>query len=44
MTKAGLKYQQKQQKKHIHVEAKQLDDILDDNLFKEEIKTEIKGF
>jgi hypothetical protein len=38
--KAGLKYQPKQWTADIHMEAEQLND----NLVKEEIKKEIKGF
>ena len=38
-TKSGLKYKQKQQKAHIHMEAKQR--LTNDNLVKEEIKKEI---
>jgi hypothetical protein len=38
-TKTGLKYQHKQWKEHIHMEA-----LLNDNLIKEEIKKEIKAF
>ena len=37
-TKAGLKYQQKQWKAHIHMEAE-----LNDNFVKGEIKKEMKG-
>jgi hypothetical protein len=41
-TEAGLKYQQKQWKAHIYMEANNT--LLKDNLIKEEIKKEIEGF
>jgi hypothetical protein len=41
-TKAGLKYQQKQWKAHIHIKSERC--CTHDNLIKEEIKKEIKGF
>jgi len=41
-TKAGLPKQQRRQKAHIHMEAKQM--LLKDKLIKEEIKKEIKDF
>ena len=41
-TKAGLNYQQKQWKAHIHIKSERC--CTHDNLIKEEIKKEIKGF
>ena len=43
-TKSGLKYQQKQQKAHIHMEAEQCSTKWSLFIYKEKIKKEIKDF